>query len=348
MLYLRAAPVSGLDGLRTALQNAVRLEHATIPPYLTAFYTLAAATPGVIQARAIIRSVVMQEMLHMLLAANILNAIGGAPAINVKGFIPTYPGPLPMGIGYKDGPNGLDVGIVRYSQATVQNIFMAIEEPEQAVVIPVRAMALKSIAPKYQTIGQFYGAISAEIKRLGPDIFTGDRALQVLEMPGAIEVYDVDTAQRAIEVIVRQGEGTAASPLDLTHELAHYYRFEELAKGMTIVADPHPPGYAFDPGLPIAVDDVTDVTKMVDNPQTVDMSADWRAQRLADECDIIYGKLLNALHFTFNGQPHRLFDATAVMFEFKNAVEELLQQPLTAGKGAGFYAGPRYLYVGPA
>ncbi|MDQ0462865.1 hypothetical protein QO010_000613 [Caulobacter ginsengisoli] len=347
MLYLRAAPVSGLDGLQTALQNAVQLEHATIPPYLTAFYTLAAATPGVAQARAIIRSVVMQEMLHMLLASNILNAIGGAPAINAKGFIPSYPGPLPMGIGYEDGPKGLEVGIVRYSQGTVQDVFMNIEEPEQPITIPVKPMALAAVAPKYQTIGQFYGAVAAEIKRLGPAIFTGDRARQVTDMPGAIEVIDVDTALAAIQVIVRQGEGTPASPLDMSHELAHYYRFEELAKGMTIVPDPHPPGYAFDPNQPITVDDKADVTPMVDNPQLVDFSGDWRAQRLADECDIIYGKLLNALHLTFNGQPHRLFDATAVMFEFKNAAEELLQQQLTKGPNAGQYAGPRYLYVGP-
>lgn len=347
MIFLRAAPVSGLDDLKTALQNAVKLEHATIPPYLTAFYTLAAATPGVAQARAIIRSVVMQEMLHMLLVSNILNAIGGSPQINVQGFIPAYPGPLPMGIGSEDGPKGLTVGIVRYSQATVQDVFMAIEEPEKPIVIPTKSLALASAPPTYQTIGQFYGAVGAEIKRLGQGIFTGDRSRQVTEMPGAIEVYDVDTALAAIQVIVRQGEGTPASPLDLSHELAHYYRFEELAKGMTIVADPHPPGYAFDPALPIAVDDKADVTPMVDNPQTVDFSADWRAQRLADECDVIYGKLLNALHLTFNGQPHRLFDATAVMFEFKNAAEELLQQQLTQGPFAGQYAGPRYLYVGP-
>jgi len=39
-------------------------------------------------------------------------------------------------------------------------------------------------------------------------------------------------------------------------------------------------------------------------------------------------KLLNALHIGFNGQPDWIDrNAVSVMFEFKNCIEELLQQP---------------------
>ena len=86
---------------------------------------------------------------------------------------------------------------------------------------------------------------------------------------------------------------------------------------------------------------------MVDNPQLIDLSGDWRAARLADECDAIYSKLLNSLHATFNGEPARLGDAIGIMFEFKNAAEELLQQQITVGSAAGQYAGPRFRYLGP-
>jgi hypothetical protein len=340
MLKITPIKITDLASLQLALQKAIELEHATIPPYLTAYYTLRGTSVGGKAARQIIRSIVVEEMLHMHLACNILNAIGGAPLINTPGFIPTYPGPLPMGIG---GADGLVVGIKRYSKATVQNTFMEIEEPENPIHIPVKT-ELEAIAPSYETIGQFYTAIGNEIVRLNKEsnIFTGDPGRQV---PGATIVKDVDSALQAIATIVTQGEGTPTSPADSPTEYAHYYRFEELFMGMRIVVDPKSPvGYSFDSKQPIVVDDMADVTQMADNPRTVNFSSNWRAGQLADECDAIYTKLLNALHIGFNGQPDWIDgNAVSVMFEFKNCIEELLQQQLAGG----LYAGPRFLYAGP-
>jgi hypothetical protein len=338
MLLIKAIEITDLASLQLALQKAIELEHATIPPYLTAYYTLRGISPGAAAARQIVRSIVIEEMLHMHLACNILNAIGGAPLINTQDFIPKYPGPLPMGIG---GAQGLSVGIKRYSNATVKNTFMEIEEPESPIHIPVKP-ALEAIAPSYKTIGQFYTAIGDEISKQGKSIFTGDPGRQV---PGATVVKDVESALEAIKTIVTQGEGTPTSPAVNANEYAHYYRFEELFMGMRIVVDSSSPkGYSFDPKQKIVVDDVTDVTQMADNPRTVDMSSNWRAGQLADECDAIYAKLLNALHIGFNGQPDWIdSNAVSVMYEFKNCIEELLQQQLAGG----LYAGPRFLYTGP-
>jgi len=338
MLKITPIRITDLASLQYALQKAIELEHATIPPYLTAYYTLRGTSAGGAAARQILRSIVMEEMLHMHLACNILNAIGGAPVINAANFIPKYPGPLPMGIG---GADGLVVGIKRYSKATVQNTFMEIEEPENPIHIPVKPTAL-AIAPSFETIGQFYTAIGKEITKQGNSIFTGAPGLQV---PGAMIVTDVASALAAIATIVTQGEGTPTSPADSPTEYAHYYRFEELFRGMRIVVDASSPvGYSFDPKQPIVIDDVADVTQMADNPRTVDFSSNWRAGQLADECDAIYTKLLNALHIGFNGQPDWIDrNAVAVMFEFKNCIEELLQQQLAGG----LYAGPRFLYAGP-
>src|SRR5436305_8558354 len=324
MLKIKPVRITDLASLQSALQNAIELEHATIPPYLTAYYTLRGTSAGGVAARQILHSIVVEEMLHMQLACNILNAIGGAPLINDPGFIPNYPGPLPMGIG---GADGLLVGIKRYSKATVHDTFMEIEEPENPIHIPVK-LALAAIAPSFETIGQFYTAIGNEIVRLNKvgNIFTGDPARQV----GAMAVTDVDSALAAIATIVTQGEGTKTSPADSPAEYAHYYRFEELFMGMRIVVDSSSPvGYSFDPNQKIVVDDTADVTQMADNPRTVDFSSNWRAGQLADECDAIYTKLLNALHIGFNGQPAWIDrNAVSVMFEFKNCIEELLQQQL--------------------
>jgi hypothetical protein len=39
--------------------------------------------------------VVIEEMLHMTIAANVLNAVGGHPAIDRPDFVPNYPEDLP-------------------------------------------------------------------------------------------------------------------------------------------------------------------------------------------------------------------------------------------------------------
>ena len=87
------AAITDLDQLRAALQTAIELEHSTIPPYLCALYSLRGGSN--VEAAELIESVVMEEMLHMVLAANVLNAIGGTPSIGHPGFVPRYPCTLP-------------------------------------------------------------------------------------------------------------------------------------------------------------------------------------------------------------------------------------------------------------
>ena len=85
--------VGDTAALKTALQQAIMLEHSTIPAYLYALYSIKANSNALI--RGLMQSVVVEEMLHMSLACNILNAIGGNPVIDDPGFLPRYPGPLP-------------------------------------------------------------------------------------------------------------------------------------------------------------------------------------------------------------------------------------------------------------
>ena len=86
-----------IEVLRGDLQFAIELEHATIPPYLTALYSILEGTNDAI--RGILRSVVLQEMLHMAMAGNILAAIGGKPDLTKPDFLPVYPTDLPFDIG---------------------------------------------------------------------------------------------------------------------------------------------------------------------------------------------------------------------------------------------------------
>ena len=86
-------PITDVARLRAELQTAIQLEHATIPPYLCALYSLHAGRNREVAER--IESVVMDEMLHMVQAANVLNALGGTPQLTAPGFVPRYPATLP-------------------------------------------------------------------------------------------------------------------------------------------------------------------------------------------------------------------------------------------------------------
>jgi len=85
-----------IEDLRCMLQTAIRLEFSTLPPYLTAFFSIREGCN--VEVQDLIRSVVLQEMLHMAQAANLLIALGGRPIINSRCFAPVYPGPLPGGV----------------------------------------------------------------------------------------------------------------------------------------------------------------------------------------------------------------------------------------------------------
>lgn len=341
MLYLRKRKLDTVEDLRSWLLGAVRLELSTIPPYLTALYSI---VPGANRdIAAIVRHVALQEMLHMCLACNILNAVGGQPTLNAPGFRPTYPGPLPMSIGTQPGDPFI-VPLRRFSLELVQHVFMVIEEPEDPLNFPLRRAAFAEAAPDFHTIGEFYRSLAAVIVRLGPSIFTGDPGRQVKGWFPADELFpvvDVASAVRAIGVIVEQGEGTKTSPLDAEGGLAHYYLYSEIVKGRRLVKDPSAPdGYSYS-GAPI-VFDPTGVFPMVDNPGQVVLPSNTPVSRLADQCDQTYTALLNALQATVDGDPTQLDVAIGLMYALRLEAQQLMSTPIP---GRSVNAGPRWQFV---
>ena len=134
--------ISSLESLRTHLQWAIELEHATLAPYLSALYSIKPGTN--VESVEVIKSVFIEEMLHMALAANILNAIGGTPRFDYDGFIPTFPTPLPHG----DGSFLVHLG--KFTPEGVRS-FLNIERPAETDTEPLEE--------NYHSIGQFYAAI---------------------------------------------------------------------------------------------------------------------------------------------------------------------------------------------
>jgi Ferritin-like len=316
MIALRASLGENLDtakGARTALQQAIELEHATIPAYLYALYSL---VPGRNEAIAeLVRSVVIEEMSHMALAANVLNAIDGKPVIDHPKFVPSYPGPLPGSV-----ESGLVVPLKPFSLKLVEHVFMVIEEPEH----PHKYPAATAAAEAPLTIGRFYRAIS---DRLEEGMFTGHPSRQVTLDFGSVQVVpvtNVDGARAAIEDIVEQGEGTATSPLDEERELAHYYRFAEIAKGHALVPDPQS-GFSYT-GDPIAFDP-DGVAPLVANPNLAGYPVASQAHRRCATFNYTYTSLLRTLHAAFNGKPDRIDAAIGLMESLKVQALDMANGP---------------------
>ena len=324
------------EDLFPLIQGAIELEHSTIPPYLTAMISLVPQTNREIWG--VIHSVVVEEMLHMTIAANVLNALGGAPRIGGEGFVPQYPGPLPMHIG-----GSLIVGLQPYSPDLVRSVFMEIEEPENPIVFPVAEVA--GVLPDFATIGQFYHALQQKIAALAGDRLPGDPQRQCVNerLFPADELFPISTkaeAIRALGIIVEQGEGTQTSPLGGDDgEFAHYYRFEELANGRRLVPNPAvPQGYSFT-GPPVPYDP-TSVYPLAPNTKAADLPAGSESRRLADLFNQNYSKLLLALHRAFNGDPRFLESTLGLMFDIKLTGERLASLPFPGR--AGFNVGPPF------
>ena len=304
------------EELYPLLQNAVELEHSTIPPYLTAMFSLKPGTNDMITG--MMHSIVVQEMSHMTIAGNLLIAIGGSPQINSPGFIPRYPGRLPMGIGGDD----FVVPIKRFSRDLIKDVFMVIEEPED----PIHIKALIE-EPEYATIGEFYEAVKKKIEDLGNGIFVVGQECQVLQWFDSSRVFpilDVATASAAIDVIVVEGEGTGTNPFEAPGDPAHFYTFGEIYNGRKIVKTDT--GYAY-AGKTIPFDE-HGVYPMVDNPCINDFPVGSLARILVERYSYSYSSLLNALHLAFNGEPENINAAIGLMYELKLQAVKLMSTPV--------------------
>lgn len=337
-------PLTTLDDLREHLQWAIELEHSTLPPYLCALYSIQPGTNR--PAVDVITSVFIEEMLHMTLAANLLNAVGGKPVLDHAAFIPRYPTFLPH------SANAFEVSLEPFSPAAIET-FMKIERPEES--------GAPSEDEGYDTIGQFYQAIEEGLKRLCAElgdaqVFTGDPARQILpetfRYSGSgrvIPVYDLASALAAVDEIEEQGEGLKHAEVwdgdrDMFHpereEVAHYFRFMEIARGRSFrrgdTPESGPSGDSFDV-------DWSAVYPMRRNPRTQDFRGGSAIVAAMGEFNLAYSDLLRDLHRAFNGERDRLGRTIPAMTQLKTMAQKLMQMPA----GDGTNAGPSFEYMPP-
>lgn len=291
--------------------------------------------------------VAVEEMLHLTVAANLLNAIGGIPDLTVAGFVPSYPTYLP------DGEADFKVHLAPFSKETLE-IFKKIERPRLApgpqklVKRSYRAgVTVLGTYPgasdmQYYSIGEFYAAIEAgfdllerEAKDAGETIFVGDPQRQVTSeyyYSGGGELFaikDINSAGAAVQLVMEQGEGAGGGIYDREKELSHYYRFDELSQGRYYRSGDSPgnptgPTFSVDwqAAFPIKSD-----LKLAEIP------AGSELHEAALSFNHAYAAFLKQLTHAFNGQPQLLLEAVPRMFEFRNLMGELIRNPLPGSGG---------------
>ena len=159
------------------LQKAFELEWSTIPPYMMALLSIQWAKNRV--PAELIRTVMMEEMLHLALAGNLISSLSGRVQVGPNN-IPGYPLTMKFrGQPFKD--REFNVDLAAFNPATVDT-FLKIELPENWA--EEEAKILAEIEVPALTIGEFYRRILQMLRELcqafGEDaVFTGRAEDQV-------------------------------------------------------------------------------------------------------------------------------------------------------------------------
>jgi CDGSH-type Zn-finger protein/uncharacterized Fe-S cluster protein YjdI len=249
------------------LHEAAEIEHHLMCCYLYAAFSLKRVDPAwtepqrqaVQRWRQLIMSVVYEEMAHLGLVGNLVNALGAAPHMNRPAF-PVDGGPYPAGFVMRLQP---------FSAATIEH-FKYLERPSHEALADAagfepqrvykRAVPAGRLSPgprDYNTVGELYEVLASSLKACvdasgEAAVFIGDPALQVdaalAPLPGMQAVTGLDSALRAINTIVTQGEGAGAEEVD-----SHFCRFSRMGDELAALqaADP-----AFVPAWPAATNPV--------------------------------------------------------------------------------------------
>jgi Ferritin-like len=229
-------PAHDLEWIAQSLQSAVELEFATLPIYLSALFSLEIQN---YTAYNVIRSVAMEEMVHMAIAANMLAALGRSPQIaHIRINFPVQG--LPGG-----AEPDLHVGLAKYSRAQLEN-FMRIETPQTLLRKMGRAESYATIATFYESIRAAIDAnadaVRAAVKAGGPANQVGDD-IGFTTMTYQPTTDPVQMLCAAIDEILEQGEGASAENLITTSayesEESHYAKFASLYYGAQY-AEPEP------------------------------------------------------------------------------------------------------------
>lgn len=332
------------------LQTAVELELSTLPPYIVAFASIK-ANHNRIPAQ-ILHGVFMEEMLHLVLAANVLSAIGGTVRLG-KDNIPVYPLTLDFR-GQRFSDREFEVDLQRFSPAAVKT-FMSIEQPEGWAPAPKALAAVPEMVVDGDSIGQFYKQTLEQLEALCTQhgeaaVFSGDPGRQIDAQyywfggGKPIVVCDLASARCAIKVIVDQGEGAGSVfdgdrvTFEQRDEPAHFFRFDQIARQRRYVEGDGPGSPT---GAAIAVD-YSQVWPIKTNPKHADYPVESVLGQLSAEFNAEYSMMLHQLEEALTGNPIVLYTAIKNgMHRLARLATQMMSRPMP-GDPDGQHGAPTF------
>ncbi len=329
--------IGSREQLLYTLSEASEIEHNLMCCYLYAAWSLKTEPDDGVedairkelgQWQHSIFRVAIDEMSHLALVANLMNAIGGSAHLHRPNF--------PIASGYH--PASLQVRLAPFSRSTLQH-FIHLERPEGSDEADgddfppplnyqrgLHGLHLMPAAQDYPTVGHLYYAIEAGLKHLSAELgervlFCGDPKLQVgpdlVSLPGLVAVTDLASACKAIETIVEQGEGNRVDS-----EESHFRRFIGIRTAFEKLQTERPD---FFPAYPAANNPV--MRKPPDPKGRVWIQFE-EPQAVLDLANAVYNHMLRCLAQGFGDHDHdrkRLFLDTAIdlMFALDPLAREL-------------------------
>ena len=240
-------------------------------------------------------------------------------------MVPQYPTALP------DSDGSFVVSLQKFSPEALAT-FQRIELPAPANAPPQ--------ADHYHTIGQFYEAIGISLRELsdrGEIGFAHNPERQVTAADyynghgKVIVVSSCDSALKALSEITDQGEGISGNimegnvPFDaIGYDLAHYFRFTEIARGRRYQPNDTPQGGPTGALFPV---DWSAVKNMVSNPRAGWFAPGDPVRRRMDDCNAVFHLMLGTLEDALNGRGRCIADAVPLMLELKHRATELMNIP---------------------
>ncbi|SMC16365.1 Uncharacterized Fe-S cluster protein YjdI [Andreprevotia lacus DSM 23236] len=322
-----ALVINSREQLLYTLSEAAEIEHNLMCCYLYAAWSLkteaddpdAGMRDELLHWRRVLLSVAIDEMTHLALVCNLMQAIGGVAHFNRPNF--------PIAPGYH--PAALQVKLAPFNADTLQH-FIHLERPEgcdepdgqgfaqsASYTRGLHGLTLTPTAQDYLTVGHLYRSVEAGLRALSASLgeaalFCGDTALQVdagiVGLKGLIAITDLASACRAITTIVEQGEGAQASSPD-----GHYQRFIAVRSAYEALQAQHAD---FRPAHPAATNPV--MRKPPDAQGRVWVAAP-EAQALLDLANAIYELMLQCLSHGFaatdRNEKRALIDAAITLMQ---------------------------------
>lgn len=294
------------------LSEAAEFEHSVMCSYLYALWSLKRDASEDVSAeelkaiegwRRSLRQVALEEMLHLSLVNNLLAATGASPHLWRPQF-PVHSGWFPADVVLRLSPFG----------AATLDHFMYIERPEGIEMVDgtgfhhpahhprvARPELLTPTPQDYVSQGQLYHSVLRGLAKLVDEfgeerVFVGHGEAQVsaaeFGLPGLFRITGLESARRAVEEIVQQGEGAP------THrEGSHYQRFAAIRDELTRLQQARS---RFEPARRVVENPCLDNAR---GRHDVVMIADPLTAKVVDLGNALYGLMMRTFAQVFSPAP---------------------------------------------